>query len=287
MHGQSTVQSRDEFIQRNGEWTAHDIDLGHGVSTMDRNLQQEWRVQWNDHLIRRFGGTRVWRLAYVIATKLNAARFVKPLWYFRRRILDLACLEGLFTIEFARAGAHTVGLEIRDIHLAKANFAKDVLKLERAQFVRGDVRSIPDDLGTFDTIICAGIFYHLDFPDCVRFLCGAAKRTSDLFILDSHLAYPHIHSSVLPLSEMRDYAFEGRTFRGREIVEHHSDVSAEEKANVHLWASIDNDLSVWLLEEDVVRVMADEGLVLVHRAYPNAEYEQNNPDRPTLVFKRA
>ncbi|MEW6254643.1 MAG: class I SAM-dependent methyltransferase [Pseudomonadota bacterium] len=205
----------------------------------------------------------------------------------RTRILDLACLVGLFTIEFARMGASTVGIEIRDTHLAKANFSKRTLNLDTCSFVKGDVRHIDPSLGNFDVTICADILYHLDFPDCVSFLSDIADRTSDILIIDSHLAYDHINESVLPLSEMRSYEHGGRTYRGRAIIEHAHHVTADEKAKEHIWASIDNDVSVWLHETDLVNLFKEKGFNLVANRFPNESYKRTTPDRPTLVFKRS
>ncbi len=257
------LAERNRVVERYGAWTAHDIDLGQGVSTLDNGLWQQWRVDFFAALIKDYA---------------SAGR--------PGRILDLACLEGLFAIEFARKGHETVGLEIREAHLAKAEFSRRMLDLGNCRFVQGDVRAIPPDLGQFDIVLCAGILYHLDFPDCVRFLRDVARRATGLVIIDSHFAYEDIDRSVLPLSEMKQYELEGHTYRGREIVEHASNVTAEEKAKVHIWASIDNPRSLWLLEADVCRTMEECGFALAEKRFPSPSYQQQNPDRPTLTFRR-
>jgi len=260
------ISRRDALAAADGPWTAHDIDLGQGVSTLDKGLWQQWRVDFFRELIERHSER------HAIAGL---------------RLLDLACLEGLFKVEFARLGADAFGIEIRDVHVKKAKFARDVLGLENCVFVRGDVRSIDAALGNFDVILCAGIFYHLDFPDSIRFLRDIAKRARDLILIDSHFAYPQIETSVLPLSGMRSFQFGGRVFMGREWREHEVGTSEAEKQNVPVWASIDNPKSVWLEERDVVAELYDAGFHPVERRFPNAAYQRNNPDRPTLVFKRA
>jgi SAM-dependent methyltransferase len=258
------LAERERVVAKYGPWTAHDIDLGCGASTLDKGLWQQWRVDFFAGLIRA-----------------HAKAAERP-----KRILDLACLEGLFTIEFARMGHETVGLEIREAHLAKAEFARRVLGLDHCRFVQGDVRAIPEELGRFDVILCAGILYHLDFPDCVWFLRVVADRATDLVVIDSHFAYDDIEKSVLPLSEIKHYALEGGAYRGREIVEHARHVTDEQKAKVHTWASIDNRRSVWLHETDVRRILEERGFALAARGFPSPSYQQQNPDRPTLVFRR-
>jgi predicted nicotinamide N-methyase len=261
--------AKKNIIAYYGPWTAHNINIAPGISTMGDAFTQQWRVDFLDSLMRQL---------------LN--RQAAQSFYDGIKVLDLACLEGLFAIEFARAGAETVGLEIRDGHLAKANFARDAIGLKNCSFVQGDVRNIPSELGVFDVIICAGILYHLDFPDCVRFLRAIAERSTDLVIVDSHFAYDDIETSVLPLSEWRAYEFEGSMFHGRQIIEHAEHVSADEKAKVHVWASIDNDVSVWLDERDVVKIFDESGFDLKFRDWDGPEHKERAPDRPTLVFKR-
>lgn len=272
-----------EIVDRYGPWTAHNIQLGHGLSTMAGRHSQQWRVDWFGALIHRFQGERGRRRHGLLGWL--AARLARPS-FTGLKILDLACLEGLFAIEFARMGARTTGIEIREAHLAKAEFARETLGLAECRFIKGDVRTMPEGLDGFDVILCAGILYHLDFPDCIRFLRDLTRRSTDLIILDSHYAYGHIETSVLPLSAMRSYEFEGRRYRGRAIVEHATGLSEQEKAEVHVWAWINNDVSVWLDEGDVVALMRDHGFELALKAYPNASYRRDNPDRPTLVFKK-
>lgn len=261
---QKIIAERTRIVERYGPWTAHDIDLGEGLSTLDKGLWQQWRVDFFSNLMRTHG--------------TGPGR--------RMRILDLACLEGLFAVEFARMGHETVGVEVRDAHLAKAEFARRVLGLNNCRFVQGDVRMIPPELHSFDVVLCAGILYHLDFPDCVRFLRDVARRATRLVIIDSHFAYEDIAESVLPLSEMKSYVLDGQPFRGREFIEHAPAVTPEEKSKVHVWASIDNPRSVWLTEEDVHRVMDESGFSLAEKRFPSPSYQQRNPDRPTLAFRR-
>lgn len=47
------LAGRAKVIEEHGPSTAHDIALGHGISTLDQRLQQQWRVDWFDRIIRR------------------------------------------------------------------------------------------------------------------------------------------------------------------------------------------------------------------------------------------
>ena len=79
------------------------------------------------------------------------------------RIADLACLEGGYSIEFARMGFDVTGIEIRESNLAACYAVQEQLNLDNLKFVRDDVRNIAQ-YGSFDVVFCCGIYYHLDKP---------------------------------------------------------------------------------------------------------------------------
>jgi predicted RNA methylase len=73
-------------------------------------------------------------------------------------VLDLACLEAHYAIEFALHGARAVGIEYRDESLAKARFAKEHLRLDKLELFKDDVRNLSRErYGEFDLVICSGI----------------------------------------------------------------------------------------------------------------------------------
>src|SRR5207237_6924907 len=86
------------------------------------------------------------------------------------RILDLACLEGMYALELASRGAEVVAIEGREANLEKARFAARALGLD-VDFRLGDVRDLGrDEHGEFDVVLCLGILYHLDTPDIFEFV---------------------------------------------------------------------------------------------------------------------
>jgi 2-polyprenyl-3-methyl-5-hydroxy-6-metoxy-1,4-benzoquinol methylase len=93
---------RDELAKRYGPWTAHCIHLTDNIYTFD-HPQMETRL-------RRY-------------VQIAADIVVEPLD--KVRVLDLACLEAQFGIEFALHGANVVGIEGREVNIARAQFAKD------------------------------------------------------------------------------------------------------------------------------------------------------------------
>lgn len=56
------------------------------------------------------------------------------------QVLDLACLEELYGIEFARHGAWVIAIQGREANIEKARFAKDVLEWDNITLVQDDVR---------------------------------------------------------------------------------------------------------------------------------------------------
>lgn len=57
-------------------------------------------------------------------------------------VLDLACLEGGFTVELALQGIYAVGLEGRKANVEKCNKAARALGLKNCLFIEDDVRNL-------------------------------------------------------------------------------------------------------------------------------------------------
>jgi len=84
-----------------------------------------------------------------------------------RTILELGSLEGGHTFALAKhPGVERVlGLEARDFNIARAMFAKSVLKIENVDFVQANLEEMPLSwFGQFDAIFCSGLMYHLPRP---------------------------------------------------------------------------------------------------------------------------
>lgn len=94
------------------------------------------------------------------------------------RVLGLACLEGLYAVEFARQGARAVGIEGRDVNLEKVRFVKKALGLDNLDLHHDDVRNLSlEKYGEFDVVLCLGILYHLDAPDVFHFVESIGRVT--------------------------------------------------------------------------------------------------------------
>ena len=82
--------------------------------------------------------------------------------------LDIACNEGWFAHKLLEWGAsRVVGIDIREQNIRRAMLVRDHLGIspERLDFAVGSVYELdPDELGTFDVVLCIGLIYHLENP---------------------------------------------------------------------------------------------------------------------------
>jgi 2-polyprenyl-3-methyl-5-hydroxy-6-metoxy-1,4-benzoquinol methylase len=139
LQNENAMRQMDAVVMRWGVWTDHNIQIADNVFTIGEAIVSE----------------KVRRVLQVVADLAG-----KPLSEIR--VLDLACLEGQYAVEFARHGARAVAIEGREANFEKANFAKRMLSLDNLQLIRGDVRDLSREKhGVFDVVLCLGILYHL------------------------------------------------------------------------------------------------------------------------------
>ena len=235
----------EDVRRMHGEWTAMSIHLGGGLYTLAP--QPDARLR---------------RLVQVAADLAG-----KPLSSLR--VLDLACLEGHYGIEFALHGAEVLGIELREDNLAKAQFARDYLKLERLTLVKDDVRNVTvERYGVFDVVLCSGILYHLPAPDVFRFVRNLFEVCARLAIIDTFVALrPEVTLS-----------FEGERYSGYWYKEHDESASrAERLRNLH--SSVDNAQSFWLTPASLANLVSRVGF--------SSFYECLKPEHEVPCDRRA
>jgi SAM-dependent methyltransferase len=222
---------RDEVAAQHGEWTAHDIRLGEGVSTL------------------RDGGADPSRLRRV--TQLAADLAGRPLS--ELRVLDLGALEGQYAVELALHGAEVVAIEGREANAAKARLAAEVLGLDNLEIRREDVRGLSaESHGSFDVVLCLGLLYHLDQADLFRFIDRLAEVCTSVLILDTHVGLRPWHR----------YRHGGHEYRGVTFVEHSPEASAAQRQR-SLWASLDNEESFWPTQASLLNALQRAGFTSV------------------------
>lgn len=230
--------------ERTGPWRSHNIHLGHGIHTIS-----EQPVTANYKL----------RRVMQVASDLLGERFEGL------RVLDLACEEGMFGIEFARHGAQVLGVEGRRVHVERARFAQQALDLDNCEFVQGDVRQLrPETHGTFDVVLCLGLLYHLDAPDAMEFIYRARRLTRRFLILQTLVA----------LKPAKRVSFAGISYAGTPVFEHPAKATAEQKMG-RLRASLDNVEAFRLTKPSLFNLLLNAGFTSV--------LEARHP-RPALGF---
>lgn len=256
--GANIEARRREIIERHGEWTAHPIALGGGVFTLDEsNPLYSQLIEGHSRHLRRI-------------LQIAADVFRRPLS--QLRVLDLACLEGLYAVEFALHGAEAVGIEGRESNVVKAQFAKECLGLDRLTFHQDDVRNLSaEKYGEFDLTMAFGILYHLDAPDVFRFVEQIAGVTKHAAIIDTHVA----------LRPELSHEYGGQVYSGVNFIEHRPGASADERERSR-HASLDNPKSFWLTRDSLFNLAVRAGFTSVYSCYAPALPGQLS-DRETFL----
>jgi 2-polyprenyl-3-methyl-5-hydroxy-6-metoxy-1,4-benzoquinol methylase len=259
MSRHETMRRRREVIRDSGPWINHSIALNDGLYTEPCDVRAR-RVGWDDLVLRRIVQT---------ISDLSGGNFTQL------RVLDLGALEGLYSVELARQGATVVATDVREEHLAKINFVKDVLKLDNLEVRLDDVRNLsPENYGSFDYTLCLGLLYHLDGDQACDVLKRIASVTTGALILDTHIANWHD----------ADIFHDGQHYYGRYFGEHNVADVAEQKAS--MTASVGNMRSFWFTRKSLYRALLHAGFSSVQEVHvPNNRGEQY-VDRVTLVAHR-
>ncbi len=248
------AKQRDLLVQRLGPFEAHNIQLSENVFTIGPQSH---------------GGHGRHGRFIALATSLYG-RDLTGL-----RVLDLACLEGITAIEFAKRGATAVGVEIRDHHLDKARGVASILGLSNASFRTDDVRNVTrEKYGEFDIIVCSGILYHLNEPDVFHFVRNIAQCCSRIVIIDTAIARRGAQKVM----------FEGEPYFGKYAIEHNPGDSDDIKKE-RTWASIDNEKSFYLTRASLINLMASSGLNSVSELKMPFKYKDDFPRTTFFGFK--
>jgi SAM-dependent methyltransferase len=237
-------RGKEDVERRYGAWSAHNIRLDGDLFTRAN------RIFGDEYKLRRV----VQLIADVAGTDFGSLR-----------VLDLGCLEGLYSIELAKRGAEVVGIEGREANIAKARFAKAALSLDNVEFAQDDVRNLTSETyGEFDVILCLGLLYHLDAEDVFALLGRIGELSRRMAIVDTHIA----------LSGRESRSHGGDLYRGISFPEY-----AEEDS---LWAAIGNRESFWPTRASLVNALVRAGFTSVSDLVAPAQ-PLEQPDRVLLL----
>lgn len=242
-------KQKDEIISKYGAWTDHNIKLSDGIYTIGEDVSSE-------------------KLRRIVQIVSDMAK--KPVGDLR--LMDLACLEGQYAIEFASQGADVVAIEGREPNIEKSKFSQRMLNLDNLEFRQGDVRDLDkDDHGMFDVVLCLGILYHIDAPDVFDFLKRIGSVCSNIAVFDTYCS----------LDPKQSYSFDGKEYFGRDIVEH-TERETEEDKEKKLWSSLDNSKSVWITKATLINFLTRQGFTSVYECHVPVEHRKPT-DRVTIV----
>lgn len=189
-----------------------------------------------------------------------------------KTVVDLGCLEGGYTAEFARLGLDSTGIEVRQSNFENCLRVKAGIDLPNLRFVRDDAWNI-DKYGVFDIVFCCGLLYHLNDPQ--RFLLKLGSASRDLLILDTQYATEE-NSSDFQLSPLSEH--EG--MKGRWFTEYApGDATEIETAN---WAAWSNRASFWPLRGELDRAIQKSGFKSVFEL-SDSKASEHIKQRVTLV----
>lgn len=133
----------------------HNIQLPYDLFTADRNNDE--RLNYNE--------TKWRRIKDIISPK-------------GKRVLDVGCNEGFFSIEMIKSGAREVhAIDINEHRIAKAGFVLDVLGVSGITLHKKNIYQIDElHLGTFDIVLALGILHRVPDPyTLLKVLTGLGK----------------------------------------------------------------------------------------------------------------
>jgi len=246
MDNEAIIEMKNRIITKYGPWTAHNVHLRGDLYTIGPTIARD------------DAGFKLKRILQIVSDHTGGT--LEGL-----RVLDLACFEGLYAIEFARHGATCVGIEGRETNIEKARFAKRVLSLDNLEFVQDDVRNLSiEKYGPFDIVLCLGILYHLDVPDVFRFAERLGEVCRKLCIVDTRIT----------LHPKTKYNYKSEIYFGTKGEEHDPGDSEKVKMSRTTF-SMSNISNFWLSRPTLYNVLSRSGFTSVYECNIPAE-----PDKP-------
>lgn len=165
-------------------------------------------------------------------------------------ILDLGCLEGGYSVEFARSmpESQVTGVEVRPRNFDRCERLANECGLENLSFVNEDVL---DTSLTADGVFCGGLLYHLENP--AQFLLTLRRMARKLVVINTHYSV-EFGPQLNKLSEV----VENDGCKGRWYTEFPDDETFRRRGEFPL-SAWSNRRSFWLLRKEIIRRMTEVG----------------------------
>ena len=252
------VAMRDKL----GPW-GHSYQISPEVWTRDDEPFLNWRVSKFEEIMREL--------------QLDVTKI---------RLLDLACLDGLFSIEFGKRGAVVHGVDIRPDNISRSKFGAEVNNLDKVTFEINDVLNLSNEAnGQFDVVLCCGLFYHLTAEDCLKLLHKIRSLTSKFCFLDTHISFEsHIIDGPYPLGPVETMQVDGRSYKGRLYVEFDQSTPMDIRMSMPS-SSVHNDTSFWFTRESLYEACAQAGFRIRHEAFGNPNVPVDQQSRPLFILE--
>ena len=172
------------------------------------------------------------------------------------RIADLGCLEGGYSVEFARRGMDVLGIEARAGNFENCELVRRGLSLPNLRFARDDVCNIAS-YGSFDAVFCCGLLYHLDRP--ASFIRLLSAQTRKVLILNTHFATLALNPKFRLGDIVEQDGIKGRWCH--EYDEGAADIEAFK------WSAWGNHRAFWALHEYIPQMLRDAGFDLIFEQF--------------------
>jgi SAM-dependent methyltransferase len=170
------------------------------------------------------------------------------------RIIDLACGEGVYSIEAALRGANVLAVDARTGRMDEGARTAQRLGLANLKFEQNDIREVNiQSHGQFDAIFFLGILYHLDAKDIFPVLRNLYDMCGQFIVIDTHIA----------LRNVDEVDHNGHVYHGLKWREH-SDADPDSVRNSRLLSSMDNTWSFWFTLDSLIRLLNDTGFSSVY-----------------------
>jgi SAM-dependent methyltransferase len=176
-----------------------------------------------------------------------------------KSIVDLGCLEGGHTTEFARLGMRALGVEARKSNFTNCMTVKAGVDLPGLSFVHDTVWNAAK-YGPFDAVWCCGLLYHLDRPrEFIRMMSAACRK---IMILHTHFSMTQDKDTERwKLSAMT----ENEGLAGRWYHEH--DGQPPEQLEAIKWGAWENQRSFWPTRPCLLETLRENGFDCVLEQY--------------------